>query len=82
MVSVPCRDSSDSAGLSPIPDDEDKSPEGTDPADNAEGTVTWQQATTGHGRKGQKNKKKKPEGEFVGSLILFLITDNVQRHFS
>lgn len=74
MVSVPCRDSSDSAGLSPVPDDEDKSPEGN----NADGTVTWQQATTVHGRKGQKNKKKKPDGEFVGSLI-FLITDNVPK---
>ncbi|XP_073334194.1 poly(A)-specific ribonuclease PARN [Pagrus major] len=56
-------DSSESAGLSPIPDDEEEeeegSPEGIDPANNSEGTVTWQQATT---RKGQKNKKKKTEG--------------------
>ncbi|XP_036949479.1 poly(A)-specific ribonuclease PARN [Acanthopagrus latus] len=57
-------DSSESAGLSPIPDEEEEeeeegSPEGIDPANNSEGTVTWQQATT---RKGQKNKKKKTEG--------------------
>lgn len=58
-------DSSESAGLSPIPDDDEEeeeeegSPEGIDPANNSEGTVTWQQATT---RKGQKNKKKKTEG--------------------
>ncbi|XP_010731915.2 poly(A)-specific ribonuclease PARN isoform X2 [Larimichthys crocea] len=53
----------DSAGLSPGPDEEDEeegSPEGTDPANDAEGTVTWQQAMTT--RKGQKNKKKKSEG--------------------
>ncbi|XP_018558109.1 LOW QUALITY PROTEIN: poly(A)-specific ribonuclease PARN [Lates calcarifer] len=53
-------DTSDSAGLSPVPDEEE-SPEGTDPVNDAEGTVTWQQATTVHGRKGQKNKKKKSE---------------------
>lgn len=64
MVAVPCRDTSDSAGLSPVPDEEE-SPEGTDPVNDAEGTVTWQQATTVHGRKGQKNKKKKSEGVFV-----------------
>lgn len=63
MVAVPCRDSSDSAGLSPVPDEEE-SPEGTDPANDAEGTVTWQQAPV-HGRKGQKHKKKKSEGVFV-----------------
>ncbi|KAG8014615.1 Poly(A)-specific ribonuclease PARN, partial [Nibea albiflora] len=57
----------DSAGLSPGPDEEDEeeeeedgSPEGTDPANDAEGTVTWQQAVTT--RKGQKSKKKKSEG--------------------
>uniref|UniRef100_A0A671TUH8 Poly(A)-specific ribonuclease PARN n=1 Tax=Sparus aurata TaxID=8175 RepID=A0A671TUH8_SPAAU len=69
MVAVPCRDSSESAGLSPIPDDDEEeeeeeeeggSPEGIDLANNSEGTVTWQQATT---RKGQKNKKKKTDGE-------------------
>lgn len=64
MAAVPCRDSSDSAGLSPVPDDDEEgSPEGTDPANDAEGTVTWKQATTT--RKGQKNKKKKSEGVFV-----------------
>ncbi|KAM9362822.1 poly(A)-specific ribonuclease PARN [Symphorus nematophorus] len=52
-------DTSDSPGLSPVPDGEERSPEGTDPSTNTEGTVTWQQATT---RKGQKNKKKKSEG--------------------
>lgn len=51
-------DSSDSAGLSPA-GDEEESPEGVDPTNDAEGTVTWQQATR---RKGQKNKKKKTEG--------------------
>ena len=77
MVAVPCRDSSESAGLSPIPDDDEEeeeeeeegSPEGIDPANNSEGTVTWQQATT---RKGQKNKKKKTEGEFVSEGFLTL----------
>ncbi|XP_033480401.1 poly(A)-specific ribonuclease PARN [Epinephelus lanceolatus] len=50
---------SDSSGSSPIPDDDERqTPEGSD----AEGTVTWQQAPTAHGRKGQKNKKKKSEG--------------------
>ncbi|XP_022593879.1 poly(A)-specific ribonuclease PARN [Seriola dumerili] len=53
-------DASDSAGLSPVPDEEE-SPEGTDPADDADGTITWQQAPAVHGRKGQKNKKKKSE---------------------
>uniref|UniRef100_A0A671TSI6 Poly(A)-specific ribonuclease PARN n=1 Tax=Sparus aurata TaxID=8175 RepID=A0A671TSI6_SPAAU len=56
------------SGLSPIPDDDEEeeeeeeeggSPEGIDLANNSEGTVTWQQATT---RKGQKNKKKKTDG--------------------
>ncbi|XP_042341736.1 poly(A)-specific ribonuclease PARN [Plectropomus leopardus] len=64
-------DASDSAGSSPLPDDDDcddddddddddekQSPEGND----AEGTVTWQQAPTVRGRKSQKNKKKKSEG--------------------
>lgn len=51
-------EASDSSGSSPVPDDEKQSPEGSD----AEGTITWQQATTAHGRKGQKNKKKKSEG--------------------
>nr|XP_046226714.1 poly(A)-specific ribonuclease PARN isoform X2 [Scatophagus argus] len=62
-------DSSDSAELSPIPDDEDQSPEGTtDPASNAEGTVTWEQAAMK--RKGQKSKKKKSEGaESTASLF-------------
>lgn len=76
MVAVPCRDSSESAGLSPIPDDEEEeeeegagSPEGIDPANNSEGTVTWQQATT---RKGQKNKKKKTDGESVSEGLLTL----------
>ncbi|XP_070712512.1 poly(A)-specific ribonuclease PARN [Pempheris klunzingeri] len=54
-------DSSDSAGLSPVPDEEE-SPEDIDPANDADGTVTWQQAPTVHGRKGQKHKKKKSEG--------------------
>ncbi|XP_045903252.1 poly(A)-specific ribonuclease PARN [Micropterus dolomieu] len=52
-------DSSDSAGLSLVPDEEE-GPEPTDPANDAEGTVTWQQASTVHRRKGQK--KKKAEG--------------------
>lgn len=75
MVVVPCRDSSDSAGLSPVPDEEEEeeeeeSPKGTDPANDADGTVTWQQAPTVHGRKGQKNKKKKSEGVFVSVCVL------------
>ncbi|KAF1394744.1 hypothetical protein PFLUV_G00004330 [Perca fluviatilis] len=48
-------DASDSAGSSPVPDEEERSPEGND----AEGTVTWQQV---HGKRGQKNKKKKSKG--------------------
>lgn len=52
-------DASDSAGSSPVPGDkEEESPAGND----AEGTVTWQQAPTVPGRKGQKSKKKKSEG--------------------
>lgn len=74
MVSVPCRDSSDSAGLSPVPG-EDESPEGIDPANDAEGTVTWQKAPTAHGRKGQKNKKKKSEGVCVWAYSSFGITN-------
>uniref|UniRef100_UPI0037E82ABB poly(A)-specific ribonuclease PARN isoform X2 n=1 Tax=Semicossyphus pulcher TaxID=241346 RepID=UPI0037E82ABB len=62
-------DSSDSAGLSPVPDEEEP-PEGTDRDCDADGTVTWQQApTTGHGRKGQKDKKKKTEAESTTSLF-------------
>lgn len=57
---------SDSSGSSPIPDDDERqTPEGSD----AEGTVTWQQAPTAHGRKGQKNKKKKSEGAESTSLF-------------
>lgn len=63
MVAVFCRDLSDSPGLSPAPDDE-KSPEGTNPGNDADGTVPWQQTPTVHKRKGQKNKKKKSEGAF------------------
>ncbi|TNN46190.1 Poly(A)-specific ribonuclease PARN [Liparis tanakae] len=52
-------DASDSTGSSPVPDDEaekeKESPEGND----AEGTVTWQQAPAVHGKKGQKKKKSK-----------------------
>ncbi|XP_006804394.1 poly(A)-specific ribonuclease PARN [Neolamprologus brichardi] len=54
-------DLSDSPGLSPAPDDE-KSPEGTNPGNDADGTIPWQQTPTVHKRKGQKNKKKKSEG--------------------
>ncbi|KAM9856589.1 poly(A)-specific ribonuclease PARN [Aulostomus maculatus] len=61
-------DSSDSAGLSPVPDEEEE-PEGTDPADDAEGTVTWQQAPSVHRRKGQKNKKKSEAAESSSSLF-------------
>ncbi|XP_008314795.1 poly(A)-specific ribonuclease PARN isoform X1 [Cynoglossus semilaevis] len=54
-------DASHSSGLSPVPDEEgESSPEGSDPADNAEGTVTWQQASASRNR-GQKGKKKKSE---------------------
>lgn len=63
MVAVFCRDLSDSPGLSPAPDDE-KSPEGTNPGNDADGTVPWQQTPIVHKRKGQKNKKKKSEGAF------------------
>ncbi|XP_078132024.1 poly(A)-specific ribonuclease PARN [Sander vitreus] len=50
-------DASDSAGSSPVPEEEEeeRGPEGND----AEGTVTWQQV---HGKRGQKNKKKKSKG--------------------
>ncbi|KAE8300467.1 Poly(A)-specific ribonuclease PARN [Larimichthys crocea] len=68
----------DSAGLSPGPDEEDEeegSPEGTDPANDAEGTVTWQQAMTT--RKGQKNKKKKSEdGQKHDSKRLTMLLHN------
>lgn len=60
MVDVLCRDSSDSAGLSPVPDEEEN-PGGTEPGNDADGTVTWQQTSTVQGRKGRK-KKKKSEG--------------------
>ncbi|XP_031719066.1 poly(A)-specific ribonuclease PARN [Anarrhichthys ocellatus] len=50
-------DASDSMGSSPAPDEEG-SPEGND----AEGTVTWQQAPAVRGRKGQKKQKKKRKG--------------------
>ncbi len=71
---MPSRDSSDSAGLSPVPDDDEGSPEGTDPAHDADGTVTWQQATTT--RKGQKHKKKKSEGTFV--IVMAYFTHSTQ----
>ncbi|XP_071783778.1 poly(A)-specific ribonuclease PARN isoform X1 [Centroberyx gerrardi] len=59
---------SDSAGLSPV--QEEEGPEGTDPANDADGAVTWQQAPTVQGRKGRKNKKRKPEGaESAASLF-------------
>lgn len=65
MLDFTCRDASHSSGLSPVPDEEgESSPEGSDPADNAEGTVTWQQASASRNR-GQKGKKKKSEGERV-----------------
>lgn len=80
MVAVFCRDLSDSPGLSPAPDDE-KSPEGTNPGNEAEGTVTWQQTPTVHKRKGQKNKKKKSEGAFLIRSIN-LLTDLEQRFSS
>lgn len=54
--------------MSPVPEVEDdeeeeaESPEGVDATNNAEGTVTWQQAAMT--KKGQKNKKKKSEGVF------------------
>ncbi|XP_026214857.1 poly(A)-specific ribonuclease PARN isoform X2 [Anabas testudineus] len=60
-------DSSDSAGLSPVPDEEEN-PQGTDPSNDADGTVTWQQASTVQGRKGRK-KKKKSEAESTTSLF-------------
>lgn len=65
MVVVLCRGSSVSAELSSVPDEEEEmgSPGSTDPTNDAEGTVTWQQATTATTKKGQK--KKKSEGVFV-----------------
>lgn len=62
------RDTSDSTGLSPIPDEEEEIPGGT--GNDAEGTVTWQQAPAVHGQKGPKNKKKKSEGVFNVSAAL------------
>lgn len=76
MVALFCSDSSDSPGLSPTPDD-GKSPEGTYPGSDAEGTVPWQQTPTTHKRKGQKNKKKKSEGVF-GYESINPITDQEQ----
>ncbi|XP_033986286.1 poly(A)-specific ribonuclease PARN [Trematomus bernacchii] len=76
-------DASDSAGSSPIPEEEEEeeeekgeeeeeeeeeeegSPEGND----TEGTVTWQQAPTSQGKKGQKNKKKSKGTESSTSLF-------------
>ncbi|XP_029006735.1 poly(A)-specific ribonuclease PARN [Betta splendens] len=55
------RDSSDSGGSSPAPDDPEVNPAGSDEGIDADGTVTWQQASTVQGRKGRK-KKKKSEG--------------------
>uniref|UniRef100_A0A8C4I872 Poly(A)-specific ribonuclease PARN n=1 Tax=Dicentrarchus labrax TaxID=13489 RepID=A0A8C4I872_DICLA len=69
--------STTSGRLSPIPDEEEEeeeSSEGTNPANDAEGTVTWQQAT----RKGQKNKKKKSKGVFVSLLTLLNLPETVQ----
>ncbi|KAF7662368.1 hypothetical protein LDENG_00237460 [Lucifuga dentata] len=62
------RGASDSAGLSPVTDEE--GPEGTDQANDTDGAINWQQTPTVHGRKGRKNKKKKPEGaESTASLF-------------
>ncbi|XP_010792276.1 poly(A)-specific ribonuclease PARN-like [Notothenia coriiceps] len=82
-------DASDSAGSSPIPEEEEEeeeeeqeeqeeqeeeeeegeeeegSPEGND----TEGTVTWQQAPTSQGKKGQKNKNKSKGTESSTSLF-------------
>ncbi|KAG7487108.1 poly(A)-specific ribonuclease PARN isoform X1 [Solea senegalensis] len=52
-------DVSDSASLSPVPDEE--SPDDTDPVNNADGTVTWQRASTGRAKKSQKSEKRKSE---------------------
>ncbi|XP_028319501.1 poly(A)-specific ribonuclease PARN [Gouania willdenowi] len=65
---------SDSAGSSPVPEDDDggdgkNSPEGSSPAGHDVGTVAWQQASTGPIRKGQKTKKKKNQGESTTSLF-------------
>ncbi|KAF3687931.1 Poly(A)-specific ribonuclease PARN [Channa argus] len=62
-------DSSDSAGISPVPDDEEN-PAGPDPSYDADGTVTWQQASMVQGRKGRK-KKKKSEGGFFRALDVY-----------
>lgn len=65
-------DASNSAELSPAPDDDDgddKSSGETDPCSDAEGTITWKQTSTVHRRKGQKNKKKKSEAESTTSLF-------------
>ncbi|KAK2817340.1 hypothetical protein Q5P01_025531 [Channa striata] len=65
-------DSSDSAGLSPVPDDEEEeeeNPEGPDPGNDADGTVTWQQASVVQGRKGRKKKKKSEAPESTKSLF-------------
>lgn len=70
MLAVPCRETADSSGSSPITSEE--GPEGTDPANDAEGAVPWQQAATAHGRKGRKNKKKKAEGAFINDCFLKL----------
>jgi len=68
------RDASDSTGSSPVPDDEaeveKESPEGND----AEGTVTWQQAPAVHGRKGQKKKKSK-------GVFIYYISQSVAIYF-
>lgn len=62
LIIVYCRDPSNSARMSPTPEEEEeedeKDLESIDPTNNAEGTVNWQQART---KKGQ-NKKKKSEG--------------------
>ncbi|KAM9314934.1 poly(A)-specific ribonuclease PARN isoform 1-T1 [Pholidichthys leucotaenia] len=54
-------DASNSPGLSPAPGDEDKSSESSAPSNDTEGTVSWQQASSGQKRKRQKGKKKKSE---------------------
>ncbi|XP_034043619.1 poly(A)-specific ribonuclease PARN isoform X2 [Thalassophryne amazonica] len=61
-------DASDSTGSSPVLDE--KRTEKTEPANDTEGTVTWQQTATARGRKGQKNKKNTSEGaESTASLF-------------
>ncbi|XP_053274302.1 poly(A)-specific ribonuclease PARN [Pleuronectes platessa] len=69
-------DTSDLAGLSLLPDedeqqDEEGSPEGTDPVSDAEGTDTWQQAPAANARKGQKKKTEAAES----STSLFDVPD-------